>query len=72
MFKKLQSLANNPHTGANIEEVSSNAFRFPIKNHVIYYAKREDTVVLVGVISSDMSPQKHMIRMEDITNELGM
>lgn len=70
LFKKLQSLANNPHMGANVEEVSSDAFRFPIKNHVIYYAKREDTVIFVGVISSDMSPKKHMIRVKDIINEL--
>lgn len=58
--------------GTNIEEISDSAFRFPIKNHVIYYAKKHDTVVFVGVISSDMSPQKHMMRVKNISNELHM
>ncbi|MFV0448663.1 MAG: type II toxin-antitoxin system RelE/ParE family toxin [Vibrio sp.] len=72
LFKKLQALANNPHMGANIEDISSNAFRFPIKNYVIYYVKREDSVVFVGILSSDMSPQKHLIRVQDISSELKM
>ncbi|MCG3743618.1 type II toxin-antitoxin system RelE/ParE family toxin [Vibrio cincinnatiensis] len=72
LFKILQSLANNPYMGVNIEEISNNAFRFPIKNYVIYYAKREDIVVFVGVISTEMSPQKHRMRVKNITDELNL
>ena len=70
LFKKLQSLANNPSIGMTIDEISPNAFRFPIKNHVVYYFKKDDKVIFVGVLSSEMSPKKHLDRKRDLTSEL--
>ncbi|MGI2040504.1 type II toxin-antitoxin system RelE/ParE family toxin [Shewanella frigidimarina] len=70
LFKKIQALANNPQIGLNIDEISPDAFRFPIKNHVIYYLRKEDKVIFVGVLSSGMSPEKHLKREKNISNEL--
>ena len=39
LLNKLQLLADNPETGIKIEEISDNAFRFPLKDHVVYYLK---------------------------------
>lgn len=70
LFKKFQSLANNPSIGMAIDEISPNAFRFPIENHVVYYLKRDDKVIFVGVISSEMSPKKHLQRKRDLSAEI--
>lgn len=70
LFKTLLSLANNPSVGMTIDEISPNAFRFPIKNHVVYYLKKDDKVIFVGVLSSEMSPKKHLERKQDLTAEL--
>jgi toxin ParE1/3/4 len=71
LFKKLQTLANNPEIGMIIEEISPNSFRFPLKEHVIYYYKKDEKIIFVGIISSEMSPEKHLIRKQDISSELG-
>lgn len=70
LFNKFQTLANTPQIGINIEDISPSAFRFPIKNYVIYYAKKDDTVVFVGILSSELAPEKHLKREKDISNEL--
>ena len=71
LFNKLQTLANNPKMGINIEEISPNAYRFPLKDHVLYYLVQDDKIIFVGIISTDMSPEKHILRKQDISNELG-
>ncbi len=71
LFKKLQSLANNPEIGLIIEELSPNSFRFPLKDHVIYYLKKDEKIIFVGIISAEMSPEKHLFRRQDISSELG-
>jgi|GEM_PF-6592670 len=53
-----------------MKEVSENAFRFPLKDHVVYYLKRNNDVVFVGVLPSHMSPKEHLQRKGDIANEL--
>jgi toxin ParE1/3/4 len=70
LFQKLQTLANNPLLGTSIEEVSEDAFRFPLKDHIVYYLKRKNDVVFVGVLPSHMSPKKHLQRKDDIANQL--
>lgn len=70
LFEKLQTLANNPSLGISMKEVSENAFRFPLKDHVVYYLKRNNDVVFVGVLPSHMSPKEHLQRKGDIANEL--
>jgi len=70
LFEKLQALANNPSLGISMKEVSENAFRFPLKDHVVYYFKRKSDLVFVGVLPSHMSPKKHLQRKDDIANEL--
>jgi len=71
LYKKLQALANNPDIGTSIDEISSNSFRFPLKDHVIYYLNKDDAIIFVGVLSASMSPEKHLLRKQDINNELG-
>lgn len=70
LYKKLQTLANNPDIGTSIDEISSNSYRFPLKDHVIYYLKKDDSIIIVGVLSASMSPEKHLLRQQDISNEL--
>ena len=70
LYRRIQTLANNPQLGLAITDISENAFRFPDKNHVYYYLKRQKDVVFVGVISSSMAPDKHLIRKKDIESEL--
>ena len=70
LFNKLQNLANNPSIGASIDEISANSFRFPLKDHVIYYLQRDKKIIFVGVLSSSMSPEKHLLRKQNISIEL--
>ncbi len=69
LYKKLQTLANTPAIGTNIDEVSLNAFRFPLKEHVIYYLQQDDVIIFVGVLSASMSPEKHLARKKDTGNK---
>jgi len=70
LFHRFQAIANNPHLGMNIKEISPNAFRFPDKNHVLYYLTRDKDVVFVGVISNSMAPKNHLDREKGIESEL--
>jgi toxin ParE1/3/4 len=67
LLKKLQALADNPETGIVLNDVSPRAYRFPIKNYVIYYLKRDSDVVFVGVLSAKMAPIKHLERKQDLS-----
>ena len=60
--KRMQALANNPNLGLIINEIADNAFRFPDNQHIFYYLKREKDVVFVGILSSNMAPEKHQER----------
>lgn len=66
LFNKLQRLANNPEMGISVNEISLNAFRFPLKDHVIYYLRRDKDVVFVGILSASLSPAKHLLRALDL------
>ena len=68
--KKLQSIAHNPEIGVVLDDVSSSAYRFPLKDHVLYYLKRPDCIVFVGVIPSKFAPSKHLARVKDLTTEI--
>lgn len=70
LFNKLQLLADNPETGIKIEEISDNAFRFPLKDHVVYYLKGDVGVVFVGVLPNRMAPGKHLRRKQDLIAEM--
>jgi len=72
LFKQLQHLANDPTIGIRIDDISPKSFRFPLKNHVIYYFEKDDKVIFVGVISSSMSPECHLLRKHDIDNEFSL
>ena len=69
LFQKLQNLADNPSMGIVISDISENAFRFPLKDHVVYYLKRENDVVFVGVISNNLAPISHTQRELDLAKE---
>ena len=69
LFQKFQNLADNPSMGIVISEISENAFRFPLKEHVVYYLKRGQDVVFVGVISNNLAPSKHSQRRQDLAQE---
>ena len=68
-LQKFQNLANNPNIGINIDEISKNAFSFPINDHVIYYLRRNKDIVIVGVLSTNMSPEKHLKRKQDVNHK---
>lgn len=70
LFKQFQNLANNPNMGMNVEEVSPKSFRFPIKDHVIYYCQKDEKIIFVGVLPFSMSPERHLLRKRSIENEL--
>lgn len=69
LFEKLQNLADKPTMGIAISDISENAFRFPLKDHVVYYLKRENDVVFVGVISNNLAPISHTRRAQDLLKE---
>ena len=69
LFQKLQNLADKPSMGIVISDISENAFRFPLKDHVVYYLKRENDVVFVGVISNNLSPISHTLRELNLAKE---
>jgi toxin ParE1/3/4 len=69
LLQRFQNLANNPNIGIIIDEISPNAVRFPLNDHVIYYLRRQKDIVIVGVLSTSMSPEKHLRRKQDVINE---
>ena len=70
LIQTLQSLANNRNSRVRFDDVSGNAFRFPLRDYVAYYLKRKNDVVFVGVLSNSMSPEIHLVRKQHITSEL--
>lgn len=66
LFNKLQGLANNPNLGISINDISDGVYRLPLKDHVVYYLKRNNDVLFVGIISNSMSPESHLARKRDI------
>ena len=69
LLQKFQNLANTPDIGIKIDEISPDAFRFPLSDHVIYYLRRNNDIVIVGVLSASMSPENHSKRKQDIINK---
>lgn len=70
LFNSFQNLAANPSIGIKIEEeelqirAKINAFRFPLKDHIIYYLHRKKGIVVVGVLSTSIAPEKHQHRVK--------
>lgn len=68
LLQNFQQLANNPEIGIKIDNISAHAFRFPLRDHVIYYLRRQNDIIIVGVISNNMSPSEHLQRKHAINN----
>jgi toxin ParE1/3/4 len=56
-------LAKNELIGVDIPSFGYNYRRFPLKNHVIYYIRKSDHIVIVAVLGRNMSPLKHFQRL---------
>lgn len=67
--QKLQSLADHPEIGIQLKDVADNAYRFPLKDQVVYYLKRKSDVVIVGILSNSMAPEQHLLRQQDLTQD---
>ncbi|HBV77422.1 MULTISPECIES: type II toxin-antitoxin system RelE/ParE family toxin [Vibrio] len=52
-------LANNEQMGIAVTELGEHYYRFPLKNHVIYYIRKPDHIVIAAVLGKYMSPSKH-------------
>lgn len=68
-LQKLQSLADHPEIGIQLKDVADNAYRFPLKDQVVYYLKRKSDVVIVGILSNSMVPEQHLLRQQDLTQD---
>ncbi len=69
LLQKLQSLADHPEMGIQLKDVAENAYRFPLKDQVVYYLKRKSDVVIVGILSNSMAPEQHLLRQQDLTQD---
>lgn len=69
LLQKLQSLADHPEIGIQLKDVADNAYRFPLKDLVVYYLKRKSDVVIVGILSNSMAPEQHLLRQQDLTQD---
>lgn len=69
LLQKLQSLADHPEIGIQLKDVAENAYRFPLKDQVVYYLKRKSDVVIVGILSNSMAPEQHLLRQQDLTQD---
>ncbi len=69
LLQKLQSLADHPEIGIQLKDVADNAYRFPLKDQVVYYLKRKSDVVIVGILSNSMAPEQHLLRQQDLTQD---
>ncbi len=69
LLQKLQSLADHPEMGIQLKDVAENAYRFPLKDQVLYYLKRKSDVVIVGILSNSMAPEQHLLRQQDLTQD---
>ena len=69
LLQKLQSLAEHPEIGIQLKDVAENAYRFPLKDQVLYYLKRKSDVVIVGILSNSMAPEQHLLRQQDLTQD---
>lgn len=69
LLQKLQSLADHPEMGIQLKDVADNAYRFPLKDQVVYYLKRKSDVVIVGILSNSMAPEQHLLRQQDLAQD---
>lgn len=69
LLQKLQSLADHPEMGIQLKDVAENAYRFPLKDQVVYYLKRKSDVVIVGILSNSMAPEQHLLRQQGLTQD---
>jgi toxin ParE1/3/4 len=69
LLHMLQSLADHPEIGIQLKDVADNAYRFPLKDQVVYYLKRKSDVVIVGILSNSMAPEQHLLRQQDLTQD---
>ncbi|EGM78574.1 plasmid stabilization system protein [Rheinheimera sp. A13L] len=69
LLQKLQTLADHPEMGIQLKDVADNAYRFPLKDQVVYYLKRKSDVVIVGILSNSMAPEQHVLRQQDLTQD---
>lgn len=63
---RMQRIANTPNIGMIMDEVGSNAYRFPDNNHVFYYLKNDTGIIFVGILSHSLAPEKHRERVRNI------
>jgi len=53
-------LAENYSLGKARSEVDENVYSFPHAHHVIYYMKKEESIVIFAVLHKRMIPIKHL------------
>ncbi|KOO57823.1 hypothetical protein WH43_11980 [Rheinheimera sp. KL1] len=69
LLQKLQSLADHPEIGIQLKDVADNAYRFLLKDQVVYYLKRKSDVVIVCILSNSMAPEQHLLRQQELTQD---
>ncbi|EGU37585.1 type II toxin-antitoxin system RelE/ParE family toxin [Vibrio scophthalmi] len=61
--QSMSLLARNELIGVDIPNFGHNYRRFPLKNHVIYYIRKPDHIVVAAILGRNMSPAKHFKRL---------
>lgn len=58
--KTMLMLAKNSHSGIFCKEIRSDFYRFPLKNHSIYFKRSGGRITIVRVLQNSMCPDRHI------------
>ena len=53
-------LSENPQSGICCDEIRSDFYRFPLKNHSIYFKNNHQYITIIRVLKNSMCPSMHL------------
>lgn len=60
LLNGFQVLADNPDIGIKCEDIAPNGFYFPIAQHMAYFTKEPDHIVIVALLGKTQLPERHL------------
>src|SRR3712207_4371528 len=58
--KSLQLLLDNPELGRRREELCANCRSYRVRQHIIYYIVRKDTINIARILHNRMDAKRHI------------
>jgi toxin ParE1/3/4 len=68
--RRCERLANSPGLGLACDDIRAGYFRAVAGQHVLFFRKIEDGILIVRVLHSRMLPEKHLSDVSDDSDEI--